>query len=460
MVQRAVGVWQQALDVPLPDLLEGKCFWGRLGSYLEPSHPGKHVLRLKTPRTDTRPEDVLRLVRSEMADWQSATKKGSSPAGSKYEPGGGNWCAPFVTYCMKHADPPMSIVDYMWTPDGVVAFMAKAWGLWIEGGTDIPEPGDVSIVNTMGTDDGNKWFHTGVCADVRGLVDVDDIEGNTGPHGGSPTDGKGHSLCQKPRKDTPNILAGFGRPRWAPIIRWGDDDVAQETYTRSDGLVLHRATVGHTVLHHHYYAKKDASTGRFVDPAAEDKKPQASKTPKAGAPKAGAPKAADPKAADPKAADPKADDKKKKLRYQVFLDLVEAAPKAQRDQIPYLVVSTNYVLSYPEWAELAKTMTPPLPPKSVIRKEGLVATKEWPDRYLPSFLTLEEANAIIAKCKSASKDSQAEVKRIDEQLRQRLSAYERSILTCEREAALAWPAHAKRMLAQLEDAMVKFAVTP
>jgi uncharacterized Zn-binding protein involved in type VI secretion len=105
---------------------------------------------------------------------------------------------------------------------------------------------------------------------------------------------------------------------------------------------------GCTVLHHHYFVK-DKSGKNVVDPKAK--------------------------------------------RYARFRELFTGA--ANKANIPYLVVSSQYVRSYAEWAKLL-TDQPAEAGKnqSVILKDKLREAPDLPGRYLPSFVQTAFAKAV------------------------------------------------------------------
>lgn len=341
VVARAEAEWEQVADLKLPDLLEGKRFTARPAPYLAPRYPGDVVLRVETdPRhPGARPEDVVAIAKREHAAWHTNTRQG----GTKYHhwyPGSGSWCGMFVSYVMSEAGLP--VVRYSWVPEAVAGFGSGAFGMWIPLGTDPPEPGDAIVYNVnLNTSPAGRYDHTGLA--ISEMIDdsVDAIDGNTsGTAGGSPSDGD----CLERKSRHRSYIAGFGRPRWAPIIRWGGDA------TRADN----HAKVGQTVLHHHCFLP-DGQGGFQVDG---------------------------------------------KSRYKTgFLALVERSPKDHRKQIPYLVVSTQYVRTYSEWLQYLRDNkileSGPATPETVIKTAALRSPEGMTGQYLPSFLTEAEANHIL-----------------------------------------------------------------
>ncbi len=109
-------------------------------------------------------------------------------------------------------------------------------------------------------------------------------------------------------------------------------------------------SAGCTVLHHHYWTK-NAQGARVVDPKA--------------------------------------------TRYARFRQLYLAA--ANKKNIPYLVVSSEYVRSYAEWARLlAAQPDQASKPGSVILQDKLREMPGIKGRYLPSFMTTEFARDVLA----------------------------------------------------------------
>jgi uncharacterized Zn-binding protein involved in type VI secretion len=112
-------------------------------------------------------------------------------------------------------------------------------------------------------------------------------------------------------------------------------------------------STGCTVLHHHYFIK-NGSGARVPDPKA--------------------------------------------TRYKRFMELYRGAANKQR--IPYLVVSSKYVRSYAEWARLVDQSPGEVQKaESVIMKDKLVAAPGQAGRYLPSFVTegfAKDVNALAA----------------------------------------------------------------
>lgn len=82
-------------------------------------------------------------------------------------------------------------------------------------------------------------------------------------------------------------------------------------------------------------------------------------------------------------------------RYNHFKDTFNAAPNKQR--IPYLVVSSEYVRSYGEWVrEVDRTPGQTPAPRTVILADQLRSPQGVTGRYLPSIMSTEFANAIRA----------------------------------------------------------------
>lgn len=83
-------------------------------------------------------------------------------------------------------------------------------------------------------------------------------------------------------------------------------------------------------------------------------------------------------------------------RYQHFRSTFNAAPNKQ--EIPYIVVSSDYVRSYGEWVKEVDKNPGTVPgPKTVILEDQLRSPNGKPGKYLPSIFTTEFANAVLAK---------------------------------------------------------------
>jgi hypothetical protein len=82
-------------------------------------------------------------------------------------------------------------------------------------------------------------------------------------------------------------------------------------------------------------------------------------------------------------------------RYTHFKNTYNAAPNKQR--IPYLVVSSDYVRSYGEWVrEVDRTPGETPEPRTVIIANELRSPAGVTGRYLPSIFSTEFANAALA----------------------------------------------------------------
>ncbi len=91
----------------------------------------------------------------------------------------------------------------------------------------------------------------------------------------------------------------------------------------------------------------------------------------------------------------------KATRYKRFMELYRGA--ANKKNIPYLVVSSAYVRSYPEWVRLVdQTPDEIAKAESVIMKDKLVAAPGAAGRYLPSFVTEKFAKDVDALASSPS----------------------------------------------------------
>ena len=85
----------------------------------------------------------------------------------------------------------------------------------------------------------------------------------------------------------------------------------------------------------------------------------------------------------------------KATRYKRFMELYRGA--ANKKQIPYLVVSSQYVRSYAEWVRLLDQQPGEAThASSVILKDKLREAPGTPGRYLPSFVTSEFAKDVVA----------------------------------------------------------------
>jgi len=107
----------------------------------------------------------------------------------------------------------------------------------------------------------------------------------------------------------------------------------------------------------------------------------------------------------PKKVDPNA------TRYKRFMELYNGA--ANKQKIPYLVVSSQYVRSYAEWVRyLDQNPGESAKPESVIMKDKLVAAPGAAGKYLPSFVTTGFAKAVndLAADPSTSKAHAANLK--------------------------------------------------
>ncbi len=80
-------------------------------------------------------------------------------------------------------------------------------------------------------------------------------------------------------------------------------------------------------------------------------------------------------------------------RYKRFMDLYNGA--ANKQDIPYLVVSSQYVRSYAEWVRyIDQNPGESAKPESVIMKDKLVEAPGAKGKYLPSFVTAGFAKAV------------------------------------------------------------------
>ena len=85
----------------------------------------------------------------------------------------------------------------------------------------------------------------------------------------------------------------------------------------------------------------------------------------------------------------------KATRYKRFMELFQGAPNKQK--VPYLVVSSQYVSSFAEWARLAgQKPEDASKPASVIMQDKLRKAPGQEGHYLPSIMTTEFATAVNA----------------------------------------------------------------
>lgn len=81
---------------------------------------------------------------------------------------------------------------------------------------------------------------------------------------------------------------------------------------------------------------------------------------------------------------------------KVFQDFItRCRGAANKTEIPYLVVSSRYIVTYEDWAAAAKKTKGKLEPKSVVRKEGLQLRPKT-KQALPSVLSVDFAKAVDA----------------------------------------------------------------
>ncbi len=129
-----------------------------------------------------------------------------------------------------------------------------------------------------------------------------------------------------------------------------EDNASIHMHFGAEGGTVGSWSTGCTVLHHHYFIRNKAGA-RVPDPAA--------------------------------------------VRYKRFMELYRGA--ANKNKIPYLVVSSEYVRNYAEWARLVGA-TPAEGSKSasVILRDKLRSPAGMEGRYLPSFMTTSFANEVSA----------------------------------------------------------------
>lgn len=360
----------------LPDLLEGKQFFAHTASYFGPRAAAHDILEVDVG-VDKK-QRAVDAARAEHASWTSAD--GGSKYQDAYPAGDVSWCGMFVSYVMNKAR--VGAVHYAdcWT--GRNQFLNGDWGQWISrsGGT---QGGDIAFYEFSVGGTFTKYRHTGVVMSDGG-AGVTAIEGNTGPPTGSQDNGDG--LYLKPSGDRPkSMVSGFCRPRYKPIIRWGTEGMSVKVTSPS----------GETILRHHYYkgdpkAIMCPSTVEIEDTAKWE------------------------------TATVQVDGD---TRYARFFKAAKSAANAKA--IPYLIVSTKYVLTYSEWCKYVTKMGGALmgfkpPVSSVLRAEGLKPKGGIHGRYLPSFLSEDDVkqkkahiNAIYNKA-PAGETPAARAKRIEE----------------------------------------------
>ncbi len=90
-------------------------------------------------------------------------------------------------------------------------------------------------------------------------------------------------------------------------------------------------------------------------------------------------------------------------RYTHFKDTFNAAPNKQK--IPYLVVSSEYVRLYDDWVKQVDGSSGTPGPETVIVKDQLRSPKGMTGKYLPSIMTTEFANAVIDSGKAVMRTS-------------------------------------------------------
>jgi len=101
---------------------------------------------------------------------------------------------------------------------------------------------------------------------------------------------------------------------------------------------------------------------------------------------------------------------------------------ANKQRIPYLVVSSEYVRSYGEWVkEVDKTPGQTPAPKTVIMADQLRSPQGVTGRYLPSIMTTEFANAVMAEAERISPLAAGPPTKKSALLRQSI---ERALFTC------------------------------
>ena len=258
----------------------------------------------------------------------------------------------------------MPIVDYAWTPDGVVAFKARGRGLWIEGGWDLPEPGDVDdrqhlerrAQQEMGSH-GHLRRRQGHHRrrrhrrehhphgperqrQQRGRARPEVPQARARPHRRlrPPAVGAHHPLGRRRR--------GPGAPSSAPTV-WCS--AARWWATPCSTTITTRRGPRHGRLHRPRRRGQEAGGQQGREPTT--RRPTA----------------------------------RRSRRDQTFLEPHQrrAQEPEGQDPLPRRLHQGTEVY-VPEWAELAKTLTPSLQPRSVISKDELSRPRSGPGRDLPS----------------------------------------------------------------------------
>jgi uncharacterized Zn-binding protein involved in type VI secretion len=327
----------------LPFLTEGKVLHARPGAF-DKAHPGSnvalHVFHGAHEKKEPQGTTAERVIAVAMKERGTVERyENLQKYGAWYGANGVYWCAQFVSWVFAHAGMPQ--IHYQGCSLGAGNFQNGAWGSW-HGGKSHAEPGDIVFFNFPGED---VYDHTGIVVKDHGSY-LSTVEGNTSPPGGSGSQSNGGGVYLKTRPKDGTII-GFGRPRFhkpAPVersfIRWG-----------GEGGRLHGKSMrGSTLLHHHYFVL-DHHGYAHPDPKAE--------------------------------------------RYRRFMNIYNHA--ANREKIPYLIVSSRYVKTYEEWVKWVEAHPGEVAgPRSVLLESGLRSPSGHAHHYLPSFLEKAYADRVLA----------------------------------------------------------------
>ena len=334
MAKQIVEVFECTIDASpgkgalhLPFLQEGHLFHCKPGPWDSKTYPGNDIslhvfdgMKEPDPTGKGTVADVLYYAHLQALGYLEGPDN-ATMFGTWYGMPNSSWCAMFVSWCFAHAG--MPLIHYAYVPTGWGEFQSGAWGTWhsshnSEGDqTATAEPGDIVFYQWVPGD--LEQTHTGIVLHDNGST-ITTIEGNTGVTEISDPAGGGVHMRTRTKDST---VVGFGRPRYktpedvvTSVIRWGGDGPT----------ISSKYSDGQTLLHHHYFTEQHGH-----------EKP------------------------DPKAA-----------RYKRFMQVYGEAKN--KKAIPYLIVSSEYVLSYAEWVTAVDASPGKIEkPGSVLRREGLVA---------------------------------------------------------------------------------------
>jgi uncharacterized Zn-binding protein involved in type VI secretion len=333
--KQVVDVYECTIDaspshgkLELPYILEGHMLHATPSGF--ESYPGKHIaLELfRGAHAPKAPEGGSAKAVLDLAHKQLGTKETSTnytKYNEWYPAPAEYWCAIFVSWIFCHSGFPE--VRYTYCGNGADAFKSGAWGTW-HGSDATAKPGDIVFYNWH--DGGLAWDHTGIVVSDQGST-ITAIEGNTSNGSpGAPDDGV-YLRSNRPK----SLINGFGRVKFkdvapaVPVIRWGGEGRRVREKSEKDS----------TLLHHRYF---DYKHGKYVV------------------------------------------DKDAK-RYAHFMHTFNDVKN--KDKIPYLVVSSQYVKSYAEWVKWVDAHPGKPTASSVLRTGGLRSPKDHTKYFLPSFLS-------------------------------------------------------------------------